>query len=118
MNSASCALVRAQMPICRGDETPMRPPLGPAIGAAHHVHQKMGAVHFSSGGLLGEVDLDRYVQGGRHWSARHQFVTRQPVMTFFSSAYLVAASLTIGAITLSSLVYQSDETFQFLPSHV
>jgi hypothetical protein len=39
-------------------------------------------------------------------------------MTFFSSAYLVAASLTIGAITLSSLVYQSDETFQFLPSHV
>jgi hypothetical protein len=39
-------------------------------------------------------------------------------MTFFSSAYLVAASLTIGAITLSSLVYQSDEMFQFLPSHV
>ena len=45
---------------------------------------------------------------------RDQFVNRQPVAIFFSAAYLAAASLTIGAITLSSLVYQSDVIFQFL----
>jgi hypothetical protein len=48
----------------------------------------------------------------------HQFVIRQPVVIFFSSAYLAAASLIIGAITLSSLTYQSEVIFQFLPSQV
>ena len=41
-----------------------------------------------------------------------------PGVIFFSAAYLAAASLTIGAITLSSEVYQSDVIFQFLPSQV
>ena len=36
---------------------------------------------------------------------------------FFSAAYLAAVSLTIGATTLSSAVYQSEITFQALPSH-
>src|SRR6516225_5274439 len=49
---------------------------------------------------------------------RDQCVNRQPVAIFFSAAYLAAASLTMGAITLSSLVYQSDEIFQSLPSQV
>jgi hypothetical protein len=39
----------------------------------------------------------------------HQCVVMQPVVIVFSCAYFAAASLTIGAITLSSLVYQSDE---------
>ena len=47
---------------------------------------------------------------------RDQFVNRQPVVIFFSAAYLAAASLTMGAMTLSSLVYQSDAIFQSLPS--
>src|SRR5215510_6581192 len=50
--------------------------------------------------------------------ARDQCVNRQPVVIFFSAAYLAAASLTMGAITLSSLVYQSDEIFHSLPSQV
>jgi hypothetical protein len=37
-----------------------------------------------------------------------QWIIKQPVVIFFSVAYLAAASLTMGAITLSSLVYQSD----------
>ncbi len=49
---------------------------------------------------------------------RHQLVAGSPAVIFFSAAYLAAASLTIGAITLSSLVYQSDVIFQFLPSQV
>jgi hypothetical protein len=43
---------------------------------------------------------------------------KQPLMNFFSAAYLAAASVTIGAITLSSLTYQSDVIFQLLPSQV
>jgi len=39
-------------------------------------------------------------------------------VSFFSAAYLAAASLTMGAITQSSLVYQSDVLFQCLPSQV
>src|SRR6516164_4263624 len=52
------------------------------------------------------------------WMDRHQLVTRHPGVSFFSAAYFAAASLTMGAITLSSLVYQSDEIFQSLPSQV
>ena len=48
----------------------------------------------------------------------HQCVVMQPVVIVFSSAYFAAASLTIGAITLSSLVYQSDEIFHSFPSQV
>src|SRR5882757_11145709 len=36
---------------------------------------------------------------------------------FFSVAYLDAVSLTSGAMTASSAVYQSEMTFHFLPSH-
>ena len=50
-------------------------------------------------------------------AGRHQLV-RQPGAIFFSAAYLAAASLTIGAITLSSDSYQSEVIFQFLPSQV
>jgi hypothetical protein len=49
---------------------------------------------------------------------RHQLVTRHPGVSFFSAAYLAAASFTIGAITESSDVIQSDATFHFLPSQV
>ena len=49
---------------------------------------------------------------------RHQLVTRHPGVSFFSAAYLAAASFTIGAITESSDVIQSDVTFHFLPSQV
>ncbi len=49
---------------------------------------------------------------------RHQLVTRHPGVMFFSAAYLAAASLTIGAMTESSDVIQSDATFHFLPSQV
>ena len=49
---------------------------------------------------------------------RHQFVITQPVVIFFSAAYFAAASLTMGAITESSAVIQSDEIFHFLPSQV
>src|SRR5215469_8572462 len=49
---------------------------------------------------------------------RHQLVTRHPSVSFFSAAYFAAASLTMGAITLSSLEYQSDVIFQSLPSQV
>src|SRR5262249_53972760 len=49
---------------------------------------------------------------------RHQLVTRHPGVIFFSAAYLAAASLTIGAITESSDVIQSDARFHFLPSQV
>src|SRR5262249_31488746 len=48
---------------------------------------------------------------------RHQLV-RQPAAMCFSAAYFAAASLTMGAITLSSLMYQSDVICQFLPSQV
>src|SRR5262249_18840393 len=50
--------------------------------------------------------------------SRHQLITRHPVVIFFSAAYLAAASLTIGAITESSELIQSDATFHFLPSQV
>src|SRR5262249_26780089 len=46
-----------------------------------------------------------------------QFV-RQPVLSFLSVAYFAAVSFTMGAITESSDVYQSDVTCQFLPSQV
>src|SRR5262245_45976881 len=46
----------------------------------------------------------------------HQLVARHPGVMLFSAAYFAAASLTMGAITLSSLTYQSDVIFQFLPS--
>src|SRR5262249_60805691 len=49
---------------------------------------------------------------------RHQLVTRHPGVSFFSAASLAAASFTIGAITESSDVIQSDVTFHFLPSQV
>jgi hypothetical protein len=49
---------------------------------------------------------------------RHQFVITQPVVIFFSAAYFAAASLTMGAITESSAVIQSDAIFHFLPSQV
>jgi hypothetical protein len=42
----------------------------------------------------------------------------QPAAMFFSAAYVAAASLTMGAITLSALTYQSDVICQFLPSQV
>jgi hypothetical protein len=45
-----------------------------------------------------------------------QLVAKHPGVMFFSAAYFAAVSLTMGAITLSSLVYQSDVIFQFLPS--
>jgi len=35
----------------------------------------------------------------------------------FSAAYFAAISLTIGSVTLSSAVYQSEMTFHALPSH-
>jgi hypothetical protein len=41
-----------------------------------------------------------------------------PAAIFFSAAYFAAASLTIGAITLSSDSYQSEVIFQALPSQV
>jgi len=49
---------------------------------------------------------------------RRQFVTTQPVVIFFSAAYLAAASLTIGAMMESSALIQSDAIFHFLPSQV
>src|SRR5262245_24381638 len=48
----------------------------------------------------------------------NQLVARHPGVIFFSAAYLAAASLTMGAITLSSDSYQSDVMLQFLPSQV
>src|SRR5262249_39914725 len=51
-------------------------------------------------------------------SDRHQLVTRHPGVSFFSAAYLAAVSFTMGAITESSDVIQSDVTFHFLPSQV
>jgi hypothetical protein len=54
-----------------------------------------------------------------YWArARHQFIITQPVVIFFSAAYFAAASLTMGAITESSAVIQSDAIFHFLPSQV
>src|SRR5207244_8831991 len=77
-----------------------------------------------------EYRLSRRQRGGRRCHHRlrecacrlrpcgHQLVTRQPCVIFFSAAYLAAASLTMGAITASSEVIQSDATFHFLPSQV
>src|SRR5262249_26968402 len=50
--------------------------------------------------------------------ARHQLVPRPPGGSFLSAAYFRAASLSIGGIPLSSLVYQADVIFQSLPSQV
>ena len=41
-----------------------------------------------------------------------------PASASFSAAYRAAASFTIGAISASSALYQSDVIFQFLPSQV
>src|SRR4029453_5899678 len=49
---------------------------------------------------------------------RHQLVPRPPGVSLFSAAYFAAASLTMGAITESSDVTQSDAIFHFLPSQV
>src|SRR6266545_7006334 len=74
------------------------------------------------GWMLGDrsvaASLRSVFDGRGRCDPRDQFVNRQPVVIFFSAAYLAAASLTMGAMTLSSLVYPSDAIFQSLPSQV
>ena len=62
-------------------------------------------------------------EGGGVTAPRHRALgatissIRQRGVIFFSAAYLAAASLTIGRMTLSSELYQSEVIFQSLPSH-
>src|SRR5262245_26738864 len=48
---------------------------------------------------------------------RHPSFEQSRGTIFFSAAYWVDTSITIGSVIVSSAMYQSEITFQILPSH-
>src|SRR5215472_12839879 len=80
---------------------------GPLAGAASPLVASRSArdgcgVAFTSGTLRTQLWQSSGVRG----------------VTFLSAAYFLAAALTIGLMIASSAVYQSEVSFQALPSHV